>query len=106
VCQNVWCQNILSAPFRILADVPQGPVPGPLLLNIYIDDICNVITHSKFLLFADDIKIVRAIKLFDDSTQLQLDVDSIQGWGTANFLNLNIGKTQATTFSRKTNTLL
>jgi hypothetical protein len=36
----------------------------------YIDDICNVITHLKFLIFADDIKIFRAIKSFDDFTQL------------------------------------
>jgi hypothetical protein len=81
------------APFRILAAVPQGSVVGPLLFNIYIDDICNVITHTKFLLFADDIKIVRAIKSFDDFTQLQLDTDSTQDLCTANYMNLNISKT-------------
>jgi hypothetical protein len=54
--------------------------------------ICNVITHSTFLLFADDIKIF-CVKSFDDFTQLQLDIDSIQGWCTSNYMNLNISKT-------------
>jgi hypothetical protein len=51
-------------------------------------------------------KIFRAIKSFDDSTQLQLDTDSIQRWCTANVMKLNISKTRAITFSRTTNTLL
>ena len=89
----VKISGIFSAPFRILAGVPQGSVLGPLLFNLYIDGICNVITHSKFLLFADDIKSFRAIKSFDDFTQLQLDIDSIQRWCTANYMNLNISET-------------
>jgi hypothetical protein len=101
----VKISGIFSAPFRILAGVPQGSVLWPLLFNIYIDDICNVITHSKFLLFADDIQMFRAIKSFDDFTQLQLDIDSIR-WCTANLMNLNISKTRAITLSRETNTPL
>jgi hypothetical protein len=102
----VKISGIFSAPFRILAGVPQGSVLGPQLFNIYIDDICNVITHSKFLLFADYINIFRAVKSFDDFTELQLGIDYIQRWCTANFMNLNISKTRAIIFSRKTNTLL
>jgi hypothetical protein len=64
---SVIITGIISAPFRILASVSQGSVLGPLLFNIYIDDTCNVITHSRFLLFSDDTKILHAIKSFDDS---------------------------------------
>jgi hypothetical protein len=86
---SIKISGILSAPFRILVGVPQGSMLGHLLFNIYVDDICNVITHSKFLIFADGIKIFHAIKSFDDCTQLQLGLDSIQGWCTTNFMNLN-----------------
>jgi hypothetical protein len=55
--------------------------------------IYNVISHSKLLLLADDVKIFRAIKSLDDFTQLQLDIDSIQRWCTANYMNLNISET-------------
>ena len=67
--------------------------------------IYNIITHSNFVHFADDIILFRAIKSLDDFTQLQLYTDSKQRWCTANFMNLNISKTRAITFSRKTITL-
>jgi hypothetical protein len=61
-------------------------------IHIYINDTCNVITYSNFFLFADGINIFRVVKSFDNSTQLQLDIDSVQGWCTANCMNLSISK--------------
>ena len=42
---------------------------------------------------------------FDDCTQLQSDIDSIQGWCVAKFIRFSISKTRAITFSRNTNIL-
>jgi hypothetical protein len=42
-----------------------------LLFIILINDLCNVITHSKCLLFADDVKMFRAINSVDDFILLQ-----------------------------------
>jgi hypothetical protein len=78
---------------------------GPLLFNIFINDLCNAINHSRYLLFADDIKIFRAIRSPYDCSLLQSDIDSVQSWCTANFMKLNISKTRVISFSRKTNTL-
>jgi hypothetical protein len=78
----------------------------PLLFKIFINDLSNVINYSRYLLFADDIKILRVIKSPNDCNRLQTDIDSVQGWFTANFMNLNISKARVISSSRKTNTLI
>jgi hypothetical protein len=55
----------------------------------YYYDLCNKINYSRHLIFADDIKIFRVIKS-PDCNRLQSDIDSVQGWCTANFMKLNI----------------
>jgi hypothetical protein len=95
-----------SLPFEVLSGVPQGSVLGPLLFNVYINDLCDSIKHSRYLLFADDIKIYRAISSPEDCNLLQSDIDSIRDWCAANFMKLNIDKTKVITFSRKTNNFI
>jgi hypothetical protein len=90
----------------VLSGIPQGSVLGPLLFNIFMNDLCYVINYSKYLLFTDDIKIFHVIKSPNDCNRLQSDIDFVQGWCTANFMKLNINKTRVIFFSRKTNTLI
>ena len=75
----------------VLSGVPQGSVLGPLLFNIYVNDIPDTV-KSPILLFADDIKIFRSIKTREDYTQLQLDLNCLSEWSLKWKLKFNVSK--------------
>jgi hypothetical protein len=59
--------------------VPQGSVLGPLLFNLYVNDITAGI-HSHCLLYADYLKIYRQIRSSVDCEQLQADLTTLDNW--------------------------
>jgi hypothetical protein len=74
---------------------------------MFISYLCYAITYSKYLPFADDIKIYRAIKSPQGYNLLQSDINCTQGWCTAKYeyMKLNINETKVI-FSGKTNILI
>jgi sarcosine oxidase/L-pipecolate oxidase len=63
---QVRVSGILSSPFVVLSGVPQGSVLGPLLFNIFMNDLCDVINYSRYIFLADDTKIFHVIKSPND----------------------------------------
>jgi hypothetical protein len=94
-----------SSPFSVLLGVPQGFTLGPLLFNICINDLFAKINHSKFVSFADDLKIYRNIKSAEDCKALQVDIDAVQQWCGENGVEFNIQETKMISFTRKTNSI-
>jgi hypothetical protein len=82
----------ISSSFSVLSGVPQGSTLGPLLFNIFINDFSAKINHSKFFLFADDLKIYRNIKSADDCKALKVDNDAVQQWCSENGIELTFTK--------------
>jgi hypothetical protein len=69
-----------SLPVPVLSGAAQGSTLEPLLLNIFINDLCSNVYFSEFLLFADDLNIFRVMKSAKDCNLLQSDIDSVQKW--------------------------
>jgi hypothetical protein len=74
---------------------------GHLLSNIFINDLCGVIKHSKCLLFDDDFKVYRAINSPSDCLLPQSDTDRVYNWCLANFMKPNFSKIRVISFTRK-----
>ena len=92
-----------SFPYLLKSGVPQGSNLGPLLFNIFVNDLVTSVSDSMMLQYADDVKICRSIHTPVDCELLQKDIDAIHLWCCANSLVLNPTKTKVVSFSRKAN---
>ena len=99
--QRVKFGDALSNNYRVPSGVPQGSHLGPLLFNIFINDIGKVLKSAKFLLFADDLKLFLRINSQHDAQCLQDDLNNLDTWGRENLLEFNLNKCHTIHFSKK-----
>lgn len=99
--QAVAVKGYCSSFLPVSSGVPQGSHLGPLLFNIYINDVLLQFQHSNILLFADDKKVFKIIHNQHDCELLQEDINRLYSYCSNNLLFLNIKKCNVITFSRK-----
>ena len=94
--QNVKIDDICSSFQTLLSGVPQGSVLGPILFNIFLNDLLNVLTKSQLYNFADDNTIsAKASKVEDLIKILQSESELAVKWFRDNNMIVNPDKFQA-----------
>jgi hypothetical protein len=101
--QIVRFQNEFSIPINVTSGVPQGSHIGPVLFNLFINDLSNLFNDCNFLFYADDLKLYKNIKSHNDRDVLQANLNVLNDWCSNNGMELNIKKCNVITFSKSNN---
>lgn len=100
--QSVCIGKYHSSLLPIKCGVPQGSLLGPLLFNIYINDITNLSSRTLFVLYADDTNmLISGTDLNEIIAKTNLLLQDLSLWSQANRLKLNPTKTKAVVFRPK-----
>ena len=91
-----------SECMKISCGVPQGSILGPALYILYVNDMCNVSSIVKSILFADDTNLfLVGDDLKEVCETMSLELYKLSRWFQANKLSLNVSKTNFMIFNNK-----
>ncbi len=87
--QKVSNKGVLSDALPISHGVPQGSILGPLLFNLFINDLPKCITNCKIAPYADDTVLLFSAKTSEEiRVNIQEDLDRAIKWFKENRLHL------------------
>ena len=96
--QKVVINGVSSS---LTTGVPQGSVLGPLLLLLYINDICSLNISSQMVLYADDLVLYKVVHNERDFMDLQGNILEVAKWVQDNSLTFNTSKCRSMLITRK-----
>ncbi|CAM4509126.1 unnamed protein product [Lepidochelys olivacea] len=90
--QRVGINGKFSEWRGVTSGVPQGSVLGPILFNLFINDLEKGV-NSEEAKFADDTKLLKIVKTKADcEEQLQKDLKKLSDWATKWQMKFNVDK--------------
>ena len=102
--QSVRVGSILSRSIDVTSGVPQGSVLGPLLFNLFINDIADFFNScTKIKMFADDLKLYTELSV-DARSHFQLYLDHISAWAATWQLGISYSKCHFLELGKSTST--
>uniref|UniRef100_A0A8C3HZR7 Reverse transcriptase domain-containing protein n=1 Tax=Chrysemys picta bellii TaxID=8478 RepID=A0A8C3HZR7_CHRPI len=87
--QRVGINGKFSEWRGVTSGVPQGSVLGPILFNVFINDLEKGV-KSEVAKFADDIKLLKIVKTKADCEELQKDLTKLSDWATKWQMKFNV----------------
>lgn len=94
--QRVKCNGRFSTWLPVKCGVPQGSLLGPLLFNIFVNDVNDCVSASSLRLYADDTTQYSAsINPVTLEININSDISRLNDWFAQNCLRINGKKTQA-----------
>ena len=99
--QVVRISSAISSSLPVTCGVPQGSILGPLLFNIYVNDLSTVPESCLSQSFVDDTKLYLSFQL-KNKPQAVAEINQglvlFRNWCLNNFLLLNAGKSKLMVF--------
>ena len=99
--QHVKFRGQLSDRIFVTSGVPQGSHLGPLLFNLHLVDMSEVLSETPHWILADDTKFGKVIKNTNDCINFQGLIDAFVNWCTVNLMDLNDSKCCVISFRRR-----
>ena len=92
--QSVRVGISISHPCLVTSGVPQGSVLGPILFNVFINDITDLFDPSSCStkLFADDLKLYTEITDTNSATNFQSNLNLIFSWSLVWQIEISLTK--------------
>ena len=100
--QRVKLGNCISKWQNIIKGVPQGSILGPLIFNIFMNDIFYFLEKSTLYNYADDNTVSYCHKIYQIVLSvLQIESTTMIAWFNDNHMQANPGKFQAIAVGQK-----
>ncbi|CAM5165119.1 unnamed protein product [Natator depressus] len=89
--QRVGINGKFSEWRGVTSGVPQGSVLGPILFNLFINDLEKGV-NREVAKFADDTNLLKIVKTKADCEELQKDLTKLSDWATKWQMKFNVDK--------------